>query len=42
MYHEWVLEPGGNLQKARAETESSMLAAWRHAVGINSQGREGD
>lgn len=42
MYHEWVLGPGGNLQKARAETESSMLAEWRHAMGDNCQGREGD
>lgn len=42
MYHEWVLGPGGNLQKARAETESSILAEWRHAMGDNCQGREGD
>lgn len=42
MYHEWVLGPGGNLQKARAETESSMLAEWRHAMGDSCQGREGD
>lgn len=35
------LDTGGNLQKAGAETESSMLEFQRHAVGINGHGREG-